>query len=407
MTHYPIKSFTYHELQKLARKWNDTVSKSFNIRLNISKEVLYRNLRDNAQISYNIEPISVYIPAETMEHILSFSEDEMYTILAITSKYWYDRSQSPVSMWWKKRYYLLGGYFPPENTIPFKVLYDQFSHSHSDSHSRRHGDTLVRLTNNQITTDEISLSTDITNRCDLTIIKTCKAEYLTILSSHNKIAKTAGARKAWGKEKLWIDENGNIRFDEGYISLYQDIKQICGYYVLTNRGRLYCIDINAYRANPNASYINTIDVPPMKDITYFSAKLYGLTYDHKIYKIDLNTHEYKHELLVSHTLFDELPKYPISMKGDGAQMYLISEHKIYCMIYGEELIYDIKLSSPVEHIVGEYDCNEKCTVIYYTSKNKLYIRKPNSAKPIEYILDLKYIVGMTLSNNGLCILGKK
>ncbi|GAH05974.1 unnamed protein product, partial [marine sediment metagenome] len=121
---YPtIESFTYRELQKLVRSYRDTIHNSINIKLNVSKETLYDQIRDSGYLPYNMDAISVYILPEIIEYILSFSEDDMYTIFALTSKYWYDKSRS--DKWWEKRYLQLGGYLPPENTIPPKLLYNQ------------------------------------------------------------------------------------------------------------------------------------------------------------------------------------------------------------------------------------------------------------------------------------------
>ncbi len=360
---YPtIESFTYRELQKLGRK-------STNIKLNISKATLYNELHNRGYLPCNMDVILVYIPPEIIERILYFSEDEVYTIFTLTSKYWYDKS----FLWWDKRYIQLGGYLPLENTIPPKLLYNQVR--------RRYANVLVKIEEDTVKTYNIPLSINITSDImGRIVIETCTGMYL-MLRKDDKIAKNSTMRS----HILWMNEQR----DSYARVLGGKLKKIYGNYALTNGGKLYDID-------KNARVSNLIDIPSINNFEGFPDSIYCLTYDQKIYKLD------KTNRRISKTLLTDIPTPITSIHKDYIRIYFISEYKIYYMNNQSQVIHSIDTSLPIEYIRGTGD------IICYISGNKLCRYNPSTSESIISTLNLKYIVDVECTiSDGLYLLGKR
>ncbi len=341
-----------------------------------------------------MEAIRVYVPPEIIEYILTFSEDEMYTVFALTSKYWYEKSRSPAAQWWKRRYLQLGGFLPPENTIPLKLLYDD--------KRTRYGDTLI-IIGDTMETHYIVGSYNINNRSGTTFLETCKGDYL-LVENGKILRKTTKDELVWGER--WTDSDGK---------LYLGMENIPLDFIATDNSRSFVLDSDRKlhyikHGTPDRIYpIDHIDLPSLKNVVDITGA-YCLTYDQKLYKIDVN---FRDPTQVSTELVTDIPEPLISLHEDTYGIYFISENNIYYRDQEDVVgMFEIRkvahTSSPVRQIaMDEYAINFVDGSTYYISENKLYKCKHNTGEPVEIPLNLRYIIDVKCNLGNVYVLGRK
>ncbi len=336
--------------------------------------------------------MTIFIPSDIVELILSLSKDDMYTVFSVTSKYWYDRSRSPTARWWERRYLQLGGYLPKENTIPLKILYDQIK--------PRYADVLVTIDGDKVKTYDIPLSVRLMQHqhdSSNILIETCEQEYLR-LSNGDVIDKISN----YTNMDTLYTEGGTLYYDNKLILLEFKLKKNYKNFLLSDEGKLYYIYSVFTRGFNLEVRIDHIDIPPVKDVVTFEDSAYCLTYNQKIYKVNPLSKDVRHKITVKH-----VPNQPISIKGDHNKLYLISDDKIYYMETYAGYTDLIDLLPPVTHITGYHDHSINSSITYYTSKNKAYRYTGKTGEKFEYLLDLKYTVSLACKHNVVYILGKK
>ncbi len=329
-------------------------------------------------------------PRDIIEHLLSLLEDDdMYILFSMTSKYWNERS----SHWWERKYIQLGGYLPSNNTIPLRILYNQIRPQYAD--------VLVKIDGINITTYDIPMSIKfVKDRLHKILIKLCEEEHITLLS--NNTLKHISMHFS--------------KFNNAPMLSKFKIKQRSGQWLLSDDGKVYYLDLMAVLLNGTSDkHIYHINIPPVKDMVDCPNIFYSvcLTYNQQVYILKEDTKNT--EFPVSVTLLQEICYPPISIKKDSDNIYLISENKMHYLDFSYDysgIVYSTHVHLPIDHFADIYErvyCQSSYNneFTYFTSKNKLYKYNNRTTDLFERILDLKYIVDITLRNDGVYILGKK
>ncbi len=301
---YPsIDCFTYKKLQRLARTWRDFVTPQYaKIKLSSSKQTLYNRLLEAHQLSPIVNSISVYFPSETIEIILSYSEDDMYTSFALTSKYWYDRSRSPVVQWWERRYLQLGYCIPPENTVPMKILFEQVR--------PKYGDTLIEIYKDKPTYYNVPLSTELLVFDKRPGVRTVNNKEMVLLYEGAKLVHHKKPRRPFILHsingELW-NQKGKSKYQIGLDSKVVKILSVDHlndiHVVLAVDGTVYWCSTYDYLHNTAKYnlYIDEVDqVSPVRDIVKFRGYVLCLTYDNKVYEIRFGIHSICAEYIYPH-----------------------------------------------------------------------------------------------------------
>ncbi len=409
MTYRSIESLTYSDIQLLARKWCDTTSNANYIELPACKQQLYNILLDAGLLYIPLHPIHVCLPTDIVEHILSFGDDNMYTIFAITNRYWYERA---TSIWWERRYLQLGYYIPSINTCPLKLLYDSVRPRFADRLVIIRGDYHEHFGIPPSTSMEMDSSSAV-------LFRDSDGNYSHLKYGEIRSISVSEMVNTY-EQACCLDEHGQLFFNSKSnsgdivserVKLDSRVKTLSNFAILTVKGKVY---IRALKSSSitqmprNSEFPNVlpINLPPIRDI-YPGIITRCVTYDQKLYCLQIHSGEVN---------IWNIPK-PQGIIVNIASLW----YGTYYVMKGEvdnisELYYigkgeyePQKIHTEISNILFVCIIVKKTSPpsVIYASRTEMYKIDGITKKHTKYSLNLSSIISIKKHKGDIYVLGKK
>lgn len=415
---YPsIQYFSYRDLQKLAKIWRITNKPNVKIDLRVSKQNIYDRLISEGILFTILEPILVYLPPEIIEHILSYTDDNVNTAFALSCKMWQTRSQA----WWTRRYYQLGYVIPSDNIIPIKLLHNQVAPIYGntlvqipvDSLNSEHGSEYFRydipLSSSLLISKFGTIGVKTHNNTEVILDPLKKS--ITVPNIHYN----GMAHMYIDNGELWCERKQSkthIELEHKVVKILFVFKGDLIYVILTSNGMVFISNVGD-GINPVKLHnirISLVNARSVRDIIGTNHKVWCLTYDNQLYEMI-----YINRTIVYNNV-DIPPGIIISVTVTGSILYYIirenldSKTKVY---YKNIYLNGIHIIDTGDHDDIKYitdllasQCNPY-RLIVFTSHNQLYITRLGTNEVTHLSVNLRRIVSVCGLGKLLYILGMK